>query len=486
METMWKEKSKSVWSRTEDLPHREPLPGDLTVKAAVIGAGMAGILTAYLLKKQGVNVIVLEADRVASGQTKNTTAKITSQHGMIYRKLAETAGEQKARLYAAANESAIDAFEKIIKDENIECGFERLPAYLYTVHKDRAAELKLEAHTAAALGIRASYTEVKDLPFKTAGAVCFENQAQFHPLKFIQALSEKLTVYEKTRVIKVKNHVLYTNKGTVTAEHIIFATHYPFINFPGFYFARLHQDRSYVLGLSGAKRLNGMYHSADQNGLSLRWDGDTLLLGGGGHRTGKARPGGQYERLKAAVKQYYPGCKVTARWSAQDCMPHDDLPFIGEYSMLRPFWYVATGFKKWGMTSSMLSAMILRDKICGMENPYESLFRPQRWLPPAFFKNFLTDIRESTKGLMLGAFHFPLEEKRLLNGHAGIIRIGLRRYACYKDNSGTLHKISARCPHLGCELKWNPSEKTWDCPCHGSRFDYDGRLIDNPAQVPDL
>lgn len=475
--------TKSLWSRTTDISPREPLSGDITVKAAVIGAGMAGILTAYLLKKQGIQAVVLEADRIAGGQTKNTTAKITSQHGVIYQKLLKELGEHGARLYARANESAINAYGEIIEKENISCHFERLPACLYSTEKERIPQLKREAKAAAFLGISACFTELNDLPFETAGAVCFENQAQFHPLEFVKALSDNLTVYEKTRVLRVKKHEIYTDRGTVTAEHIVFASHYPFINFPGFYFTRLHQERSYVLGLSGSEKLHGMYYSADDDGLSLRWDKNTLLLGGGSHRTGKSRPDTGYEPLLKAAGKYYPDCKIIARWSAQDCMSHDEIPFIGQYSAFRPYWHVATGFKKWGMTSSMISAMIIKDRICGFENPYESLFHSQRFLFRASIKNLLTDLGESTKGLIMGTFHLPLTERMLPAGQAGILRIGLRRYACFKDKTGTLHKISARCPHLGCELQWNPSEQTWDCPCHGSRFDYDGKLLDNPAQA---
>lgn len=475
-------KETSIWSQTVQIPHREPLNEDITAEAAVIGAGIAGILTAYLLKRHGIHVVVLEADRIAGGQTKNTTAKITSQHGLFYKNLIQKVGNQTAKQYASANESAIDEFEKLIKDEQIECDFERLPSYLYSTDQVGRAKLEQEAKAASALGIPAHFTEKTELPFEITGAVCFENQAQFHPLKFIRALSDQLTVYEKTRVLTVKKHVIRTDRGTVTANHIIFATHYPFINIPGFFFLRLHQDRSYCLGLSGAPKLDGMYYSVDKKGPSLRWASDTLLLGGGSHRTGKNREGGEYDRLKKAARQYFPESKIVSRWSAQDCMSHDEIPFIGEYSVFRPYWHVATGFKKWGMTSSMLSAMIITDRICGRDNPYAKLFRPQRFLARAAVRNLLSDTGVSTKGLAKGAFHLPLQTEHLKPGHGGIVRIGFRRYACYKDQKGQLHKISARCPHLGCQLEWNPTEKTWDCPCHGSRYDYDGNLIDNPAQ----
>ena len=474
---------ESIWSRTTEIPPRRPLPGDVTADAAVIGAGMAGILTAFLLSRRGISVIVLEADRIAGGQTKNTTAKITSQHGLFYQKLIRTAGKDRARLYDSANESAVEEFETLIREEQIHCHFKRLPSYLYSRDPARQADLEREARAASALGIRACFTGQTGLPFETVGAVRFENQAQFHPLEFIKALSDQVTVYEKTRVIRVKGHTVYTNRGTVTARHIVFATHYPFVNVPGFFFTRLHQDRSYCLGLSGTAPLDGMYYSVDKNGLSLRWNEETLLLGGGSHRTGKNRAGGEYERLARAAKQLYPGCNITARWSAQDCMSHDGIPFIGSYCVFRPYWHVATGFKKWGMTSSMLSAMIIRDRICGLPNPYEELFRPQRFLLRASAKSLAADLLESTAGLAKGAFHLPLRSRPLPKGHGGIVRIGFKRYACYRDEAGRLHRISARCPHLGCQLEWNGADKTWDCPCHGSRFDCDGNLIDNPAQT---
>lgn len=472
----------SIWSRTAKLPHRQPLSGNITAEAAVIGAGMAGILTAYLLQKQGVQVVVLEADRIAGGQTKNTTAKITSQHGLFFRELIQNMGNQKAKLYASAHEQAVDAFEQIIKEEGIDCDFKRLPSWLYSREAAGKDRLEAEARAAASLGIKAYVSETADLPFPVTGAVCFENQAQFHPLKFMASLARKLTIYEKTRVLKVKKHIIFTNHGRVTADHIVFACHYPFINVPGFYFLRLHQERSYCLGLSGAPALQAMYYSIDPQGLSLRQAEDTLLLGGGSHRTGKNKQGGEYHWLKAEAEKYFPGCRVIAQWSAQDCMSHDRLPFIGAYSRFRPYWHVASGFKKWGMTSSMVSAMILTDRICGRPNPWEQLFTPRRFHLKASAGSLGTDLYESTKGLLKGALHLPLRAEDLKPGQGGIRRIGLQRRGCYRDPEGRLHRIPVRCPHLGCQLEWNPTECTWDCPCHGSRYDPDGALIDNPAQ----
>lgn len=476
--------TESVWSKTTVIPEQKVFSGNEEIEVAVIGAGMTGILTACLLQQAGKQVIVLEADRIASGQTKNTTAKITSQHGKIYSQLQKDYGAENARLYAKANEEAIAAYQRIIDNNQIECHFKRLPSYLYSTREKKA--LQEEAELAASFGIHAYYTEETELPFSIEGAVCFENQAQFHPLEFIKALAKDLTIYEQTKVLSVNGHCIETARGHVTAKHIVFATHYPIINIPGFYFARQHQERSYVLAVSDVEPLNGMYYSLEKDGLSLRMEEDVLLLGGGGHRTGQAAARGTegYEFLRNMAAKYYPGYKERACWSAQDCIPHDNLPFIGRYSIFRPYWYVATGFKKWGMTDAMLSAMILCDQICGVQNPYEKLFTPGRFHLKAGFCALLKDLGVSVMGLAKGAFHLPFQGLSSVEpGEGKIIRIGFRRYGCFKDETGKIHRISVRCRHIGCELEWNREEQTWDCPCHGSRYDMDGNLIDAPAQT---
>lgn len=472
---------ESIWCKTVEITERRSLPGDASADIVVIGAGMAGILTAYLLKEQGRNVIVLEGDRIAGGQTKNTTAKITSQHGLIYNKLIRRYGRKKAQLYAQANEAAIQKYQQIVEQNQIDCDFKRLPAFLYSTQNE--ALLKKEAEAAAGLGLRASFQEQVLLPFPTAGAVCFENQAQFHPLRFIQGLARHLEIYEKTMVHSVKGHKIYTNCGIVTAEHIVFATHYPFPIIPGFYFIRQHQERSYIIAFSDAGKLEGMYYSIDEQGMSLRNDKELLLIGSGSHRTGKNEAGGKYAAIREQAKQYFPKGKEAAHWSAQDCVTQDGLPLIGAYSVFRPYWYVATGFQKWGMTLSMVSAMIICNEICGISHPYGTLFSPWRWHPLVSLPKLAVDLGTSIKGLAAGYHLFGCgTEENLECGHGGIVRNGFRRYGCYRDEQGSLHRISLRCPHMGCQLLWNPDEKSWDCPCHGSRFDYDGRRMDNPAQ----
>ncbi|MBQ6786682.1 MAG: FAD-dependent oxidoreductase [Lachnospiraceae bacterium] len=448
---------QSVWSKTTDLPKQKELKGNIHIQNVVIGAGMAGILTAYFLQKKGLEVIVIEADKIAGGQTKDTTAKITSQHGLIYHDMMKKTGKSRAKGYAQANETAIKAYEEIIREEGITCHYEKLSSFLYSTREDGKELLVQEARAAVELGIKAHYMEgdkIHELPFEVSGAVCFENQAQFHPLEFFKALTDKLTIYENTNAIFVHGHIIATNRGTIEAENIIFATHYPFINVPGFYFLRQHQERSYVLALKGRnvpEKMSAMYYGIDEGGLSFRCAEGNLLLGGGSHRTGKRVSHCEnkgYSYLREQAHLLYPQAEETTYWAAQDCMPHDGIPFIGRYSFLRPYWYVATGFHKWGMTSSMISAMIIRDMICGKQSPYEEVFTPQRLLFRAGIKDLCVDIGESVVGLTKGLFS----------------------------------RKETRCSHMGCHLTWNEEEKSWDCPCHGSRYDNDRKLIDNPAQ----
>lgn len=446
MESLWRKQTNLSDTELKDMQDQSPASYHRDI--IVVGAGMAGLLIAYYLKEHGKNVLVLEADVIASGQTERTTAKITSQHALKYSKLIRQLGTEKARMYAQANEGAIREYERLIQSKGIECQFERRNAYLYTLQDDK--QIEEEAKAALSLGIDASVTTETELPFSVEAAVCFQNQAQFQPLEFIRHIASELEIAEHTQVTAVKGNQVLTNRGAFSADRIVVATHYPLRNVPGFYFLRQHQERSYVLALSGCKKLEGMYYGIDQGGLSLRQAGDVLLLGGSARRTGQNESGGAYNALVATAKQYFPEGKEVTRWSAQDCMPHDGIPFIGKYSIFTPNLYVATGFQKWGMTTSMVAAMILRDELCGIENPYRELFSPQRMNVRAGIGNLFLDIGMSVNGLVKGLFR----------------RLQKKPY----------------CAHMGCALTWNPDEQSWDCPCHGSRFEADGTLLDNPAK----
>lgn len=477
---------ESIWSKTVLIPGRKPLSGDVSTETVIIGGGMAGILISYFLTQAGMKNIVLEADEIANGQTKNTTAKITAQHGMKYAALIRQAGLEQARRYAKANQTAIWEYEKLIQAKGIECDWKECPSYLYSCRGIR--QLRQEEEAAKRAGLKVSLTSHTSLPFPVRSALKMSGQAQFHPLKFIAAISGGLTIYEHTRVRTIERegencYLLRTSRGTVSAKNVVFATHYPFINTPGYYFARMHQERSYCIAVCKTSELDGMYYGIDPDGLSFRMAGKDLILGGAGHRTGENQKGGSYVKLLKAAKEFYPGCTEVARWSAQDCMPLDGIPYIGRFSNACPGWYVATGFQKWGMTTSMVAARLLCALITKGHAEYEELFTPQRLPSILRLPEVLKEGKHTGKNLLRRFLFVPKETaKTLLPGHAGVVEYQGEKVGIYKEMNGTLHVVSVRCPHLGCELSWNPDELTWDCPCHGSRFTMDGNLLDGPAQ----
>lgn len=472
---------EAIWYENIDIPERKRLTENLSVDAAVIGGGMAGVLTAHFLQNAGLRTIVLEGDRIGSGQTGSTTAKITSQHGLIYHRLVKQFGMGYARLYADANQRAIREYRRIVEEQKIECDFHQCASLLYSTEQEES--LIREFETIQKLGIDGKIVTETELPFPVEAALRFDGQARFHPLKFLRAIAEPLEIYEHTKVESVKDKEVITKDGIVTADHIIFCCHYPFLNVPGFYFMRMHQERSYVLALKHAVSLENMYLGIDKDGLSFRPYRDLLLLGGGKHRTGENSVGGRYQKLRSAGMQYFPESQEVAGWSAQDCMTLDGVPYIGRYSVFRPEWYVATGFEKWGMTSSMVSAMLISDLILKGESSWGKVFSPWRFRTLDSAKVMLQETGHAAKGLTRRLFvkpHTGIEE--LENGHGGVVEYEGEKIGAYKDETGEVFLVSIRCRHMGCQLEWNPDERSWDCPCHGSRYDYRGNLIDNPAQ----
>ncbi|RZT00875.1 FAD-dependent oxidoreductase [Cuneatibacter caecimuris] len=474
MESIWKQTAKPLKTESSaQLPEK--------AEAVVIGAGLAGVLTAWFLNQQGVQTVVLEAGRTGSGQTCNTTAKVTSQHSIIYSKLEKTMGQKAAWLYARANEEAISQYRSLIRDLDIQCGWKECPAYLYSEKESKS--LEEEARAAAAAGIRSEFVEKTELPFPVRGAVRFSGQAQFHPLQFLYALAGRLKIYEHTDVLRVEGDQVYTSRGNIRAGSVIFATHYPFPIRPGYYFMRMHQERSYCIAVEGAMEPDGMYLGIDSGGLSFRSYGKYLVLGGGQHRTGENPAGGQYEVLYQQARQLWPSCSLQASWSAQDCMTLDGIPYIGKFSNKVPHWYVATGFGKWGMTSSMAAAQLISDAVLHRENPCQEIYSPQRKTIRASAGNFLKDGVHAVKDLSRRFLQIPKETLgHIQPGHGGIVSYKGEKIGVYKDEEGKCYLVHAACPHLGCQLEWNPAEKSWDCPCHGSRFNYQGHLLDNPAQ----
>lgn len=471
---------ESIWRQSVSAPKRPSLSKDIYTDVAIIGGGMAGILIGWFLKEKGIDSVILEASKIGGGQTENTTAKITAQHGDVYHTLIEKFGKEKAFEYAKANSVAVDDYYNLIKKLDIDCHFQYSPSYIYSTSDRERIEKEIEA--CIELGLPAEFTLKTSLPFSVEGAAVLPNQAQFNPLEFLNAVADKLNIFENTAVVKVLDNCLETDKGKVKAKKIVFATHYPFINSPGFYFMRMHQERSYVIALENTAELDGMYYGIDDDGLSFRSYENTLLLGGGGHRTGENRKGGRYDKLFRAALEFWPNCKEVTRWSAQDCMTLDGVPYIGCFSSSKPNWYVATGFQKWGMTHSMVAAKRICGLITGDENE-DSIFSPLRFTPSASAKTFLDEGVHAVKDLSKQILAPPRAKvEELPKGHGGIVEYQGEKVGVYKSDDGEIYAVSTRCPHLGCQLEWNPDEKSWDCPCHGSRFDYKGTLIDNPAQ----
>ena len=470
---------ESIWTKTYDRKKNSPLESDIDAEAAVIGGGMAGILTAWRLQKAGICTVVLEADQIGGGQTKNTTAKITSQHGLFCHTFIEKKGKETAEKYLQANQQAVDEYKRIICEENIDCDLTEADAYVYSSDGER---LRQETEAAQRLGMNAFFESQIEIPVTCAGAVRFPDQAHFHPLKFIGALADHLTVYEDTPVTEVDGNQIKTPCGSVRAEKIVLTTHFPFINFPGMYFARMHQERSCVAALEGARTIKGMYIGDGEDSLSFRQYDKYILLGGQAYRTGENRNGGRYDRLKATGETIYPGSNTVACWSAQDCITADDIPFIGRYASDRPDWFVATGFKKWGMSSAMVSSKLLTDMICGKENPYAEIFAPSRF-SAGELPQIMQDSGKAVKGLAKRFFYIPDETVNVLErGHGAVVETPQGKAGVYKTDEGEIFQVDIVCPHMGCELTWNPDERSWDCPCHGSRFDYEGNLLDGPAQ----
>ncbi|GAA0126084.1 FAD-dependent oxidoreductase [Clostridium sp. CTA-19] len=471
---------KSVWSESCKFKRREVLEKDIKTDILIIGAGIAGILTAYMLKQEGRDVVLIDAAEVVSGNTKNTTAKITSQHRLIYNKLISEFGEEKAKQYAKANELAIKRYKEIIEERKIDCDFEEKSAYAYSLNEIDG--LKEEVEAANKLGINAEFVEETKLPFKVDGTIKFNNQAQFNPLKFLKDISKDLIIYENTRALEIKENLVITNRGDITANNIVVATHYPIMNVPGYYFLKMHQERSYVLALENASDVEGMYIDINKDGYSFRNYKDLLLLGGIGQRTGENEIGGSYDELRRIAKELYPESKEKYHWSAQDCITVDGIPYIGRYSDETPNIYVATGFNKWGMTSSMVSAMIISDMILEKENDFSEIFSPKRFDLLSSINNITKDIGETAKNFIAQKIYTPSSRiEHIKNGHAGIVEYNGEKVGVYKNNDGKEFVVSTKCAHLGCQLHWNADELTWDCPCHGSRFDYKGRLIGSPA-----
>lgn len=428
------EKGKSLWIDTVEFPSFSALNKDIKTDIVVVGGGICGILCAYYLMKEGNKVIVVEKNKIGMGITKNTTAVITAQHDILYSTRIKKDGFEKAQQYLDANLMALKEYANLSKEFDFD--FEEKDSYIYSTIDETILTEEVEALNK--LGIHAELVNKIALPFSIRAAVKFPKQAQMNALKLIKCLIKEMEIYENTNVIDIKKNVVYTDHHKIEAKAIIVTTHYPFIDRLGMYYTKMFQNRSYVIAIKNDEDIGGTYTNLETTGFYFRKYKEYLLIGGNDHKTANGEY--HYENLISFVNNYYPNAKIEYMWANQDCITLDDIPYIGKYSNFSESLYVATGFNLWGMTQSMISALILRDLVMNRRNVYQKLYRPNRNI----FKKQLF--------INLGSYL-----KNLLNFR------------------------TKRCPHLGCALVWNDEEQTWDCPCHGSRFTKKGKLIDNPS-----
>ena len=476
-----------------------PLDADAAFDVAVLGAGIAGLSVGFMLKSAGLDVAVLEAGRVAVSTTGHTTAKVSAQHGLVYDDLRSRLGCDGARLYAEANTMAIAAMESIVHEHSIDCDWERLPAYVYAESEETLGAVEAEVEAASRAGLVARFVESTELPWPVAGAVRTDDQAQFQPYGYCHALARLIDgdgsrVYELTRALDVTDGapcVVQTGHHRLTAAHVVVATHLPFLD-AGAFVAKGHPSREYALAATLAGPApHGMYISADSPSRSLRrhlLDGrEVLIVAGETHRTGEEpHTGRRHEVLEGFVRERFDVRDVPFSWSTQDQMSIDRVPFIGPLRRGSPRIMVATGFSGWGMTHGTVAGLLLTDQVLGRDNPWSGLYDPHRIKPAAGAVEFVkhnTGVAKHFIGDRLGAGSEP-DLDALGPGEGVVFASGQGHLAASRDDDGRLHVHSAGCTHLGCLVAWNEAERSWDCPCHGSRFAQDGSVLEGPAVEP--
>ncbi|TVQ07264.1 MAG: FAD-dependent oxidoreductase [Leptolyngbya sp. DLM2.Bin27] len=482
------------------LPSSYPaLSQDVSVDVAVVGAGLAGVVTAKLLKQAGKTVALIEADRIGTGTSGHTTAKVSALHQLIYADLIDQHGPEKACLYGESNQAAIARLADLIAADNIDCDFEHKPNYTFATDNDGLDQVKAEVEAAQRIGLPATFVGSLDLPFAIKGAIELPDQAQFHPRKFMLAIAATLPgdgshIFEQTRVKTVEDEgpcrVITQNGPTVTAQDVVITTNLPILDI-GLYFAKTYPQRSYLVGghIDPNRAPQGMYIGVGQGYRSLRTtptdDGGTLLIvGGEGHKVGQDDATDErYQRLEDYLRSQF-GVEPEYRWSGQDLKSFDQLPYIGQLTPAHQHTFVATGFSLWGMAKSVVSAMVLSDRITGVENPWAELYEATRPTPfvttTSIQKNLEVGahwVGDRFKGLFDSTDSVAPGEGKLVTHKGG-------KVAAYRDEHNQLHTVSAVCPHLGCIVAWNQAETSWDCPCHGSRFSTEGKILHGPAVKP--
>lgn len=486
---------KSYWIASTKKTNYPSLDQDIDVDVAIVGGGIVGITAAYLLKKNGTKVAIIDAGRIVQGTSGFTTAKITSQHYLIYHKIADIFGMELAAQYAEANQSSIEFVEKLTKQLSINCDFERVPAYIYTRKQKYIKAIEKEADVALKLGIKADFVHELPINLNVDCALIFENQAQFHPRKYLLSIAEKIPgegsyIFENTEAMDIEKGrpmTITTNRNKkVRAGKVIVASHFPFYD-EGLYLARLSPKRSYIIAAAIKEEFpKGMYINAESPSRSLRSqpDGENqlVLVGGEGHKTAHGNNFDEhYDNLEKFAQSLFTVESVKYRWSAQDYSTLDNVPYVGQINSTDENIYVATGFGKWGMSNGTAAARLLADKILGKVNPWEEVYNPSRHFTGTAYMKLFTHNFDVAKELVIGKIKGGENGVNIKCGEAKVVELEGKKYGAYRDNEGVLHIIDTTCTHVGCELRWNDAEKSWDCPCHGSRFTYDGQILEGPA-----
>ncbi|MFO1442578.1 FAD-dependent oxidoreductase [Bacillus sp. Bva_UNVM-123] len=490
---------ESYWREIE-----QPTFGKLTehtsTDVAIIGGGITGITAGLLLVKEGYKVTILEAGSVLTGTTGHTTAKITAQHGLIYDELINHFGVEKAKLYYEAQNSALNFIRQTVSEKQIDCDFSNEDAIIYATTDEYAHKVETEMDAYAKLGIASTTADSIPFDIQTKSVIVMKNQAQFHPLKYLRQLLDRFTeaggmVYEHTTATDIgegDHPVVITRDGhRVNCKHVIVASHFPFVDMMGFYFARMYASRSYVLGVKTEKDFpGGMYYSADMPTRSLRftpYNGDKLILvGGEGHKTGQGiNMIKHYEALEEFAEKTLKITDYPYRWSAQDLITLDKVPYIGQITANKHGILVATGYRKWGMTNGTAAALLLKDIIMEKDNPYRDLFNPSRFQADPSLKKVISINTDVAGHLIKGKLELvPKEPSEVANDEGAVVMVNGKRAGAYRDTEGKLHLVDTTCTHLGCETEWNDAERTWDCPCHGSRYSYNGEVLNGPTKRP--
>lgn len=489
------------WRESIQLPTYPSLTIDTEVDVAIVGGGITGITTAYLLTKQGLKVAVIEASQVLNGTTGHTTAKVTAQHGLIYDELIQHMGEEKAMQYYKANNDALSFVRQTVKDLQIDCDLTEEDAYMYAVSDEYARKIRKEYSAYQRLGIQSEFSEDIPLPLDVKGAVIMKNQGQFHPLKYLTVLVDELTksggeIYEQTTAIDIDQTTpkptIITREGRrVACKYAIACSHFPFFDGKGFYFTKLHAERSYVLGVRTKQEFpGGMYYSADSPTRSLRYtpiNGEKLvLISGDGHKTGQGTSTHKHYKALEEFGQEVLGIEeIKYRWSAQDLYTLDKVPYVGPITSNKQNILVATGYRKWGMSNGAAAAKLLSDLVLEKENPYQDLYNPSRFYADPSIKKFLIQNLDVAGHLIEGKI--DIADKRIEdigNDEGSVVVVNGKRAGCYKDADGNINLVDTTCTHMGCEVEWNSGDRSWDCPCHGSRYSVQGDVIEGPAKKP--